>query len=190
VNWTALWSVLGAIGVTGALGAWVWGYLGSFLPPPPRLIRAIRNTVPGWRRRSTSVVDDAHYHLVVCGLDGDDSKEGTLTLLRLALNPQDYPMLRVTLSARCIRLGPWHAREAATAGTAQADRVLRDHRADAVLWGEVPKQGDSLRFFLRGAGRQETQICPLRQRTGKGATGRRFRSSAGGRCAVPNRACH
>src|SRR3954466_6496366 len=24
--------------------------------------------------------------------------------------------------------------------------------------GEVPKQGDSLRFFLRGAGRQETQI--------------------------------
>jgi hypothetical protein len=36
--------------------------------------------------------------------------------------------------------------------------VLRDHRADAVLWGEVPKQGDSLRFFLRGAGRQETQI--------------------------------
>jgi hypothetical protein len=27
-----------------------------------------------------------------------------------------------------------------------------------VLWGEVPKQGDTLRFFLRGAGRQETQI--------------------------------
>jgi hypothetical protein len=34
---------------------------------------------------------------------------------------------------------------------------LREHSADAVLWGEVPKQGDSLRFFLRGAGRQEMQ---------------------------------
>jgi hypothetical protein len=74
-----------------------------------------------------------------------------------ALNPQDYPMLRVTLSARCVRLGRWHARKDATAGSDQADRVLRDHRADAVLWGKVPKQGDSIRFFLRGAGRQETQ---------------------------------
>ena len=66
-------------------------------------------------------------------------------------------LLRVTLSARCIRLGPWHARKDATGGSAQADRVLSEHHADAVLWGEVPKQGDSLRFFLRGAGRQKTQ---------------------------------
>ena len=95
---------------------------------------------------------------MLCGLDGDDAKEGTLRLLRGALNPQDYPMLRLTLSARCIRLCPWHARKDPTAGSAKADRVLRDHGADAVLWGEVPKQGDSLRFFLRGAGRQETQI--------------------------------
>jgi hypothetical protein len=66
-------------------------------------------------------------------------------------------MLRVTLSARCIRLRPWHARKDVTGGSAQADIVLCEHRADAVLWGEVPKQGDSLRFFPRGGGRQETQ---------------------------------
>jgi tetratricopeptide (TPR) repeat protein len=77
-----------------------------------------------------------------------------LRLLRIALNPQDYPMLHVTLSARCIRLGPWYAGKDPTAGSAQADRMLRAHGADAVLWGEVPKQGDSLRFLLRGAGRQ------------------------------------
>ena len=94
---------------------------------------------------------------MLCALDGDDAKEGTLRLLRGALNPQDYPVLNITLSARCIRLGPWHARKDATAGSAKADRVLRDHSADAVMWGEVPKQDDSLRFFLRGAGRQETQ---------------------------------
>ena len=151
----AIWSVLGAIGVSATLSAWVGGYLGGFLPPPPRLVRAIGNATRGWRGRTDP--DDGRYHLVLCGLDGDDAKEGTLRLLRGALNPQDYPMLRVTLSARSIRLGPWHAREDATGGSAQADRVLREHRADAVLWGEVPKQGDSLRFFLRGGDRQETQ---------------------------------
>jgi hypothetical protein len=81
-----------------------------------------------------------------------------LRLLRIALSPQDYPMLHVTFSARCIRLHPWYAGKDQTAGSAQADRVLRTHGADAVLWGEVPKQGDSLRFFLRGAGRQVTEI--------------------------------
>jgi tetratricopeptide (TPR) repeat protein len=157
-NWATLWSVLGAIGVTGALSAWGGGYLGGLLPPPPRLVRAVGHATRSLRGRTDPVVDDGRYHLVLCGLDGDDAKEGTLRLLRGALNPQDYPMLRVTLSARCIRLGPWHARKDATAGAAKADRVLREHGADAVLWGEVPKQGDSLRFFLRGAERQETQI--------------------------------
>jgi tetratricopeptide (TPR) repeat protein len=95
---------------------------------------------------------------VLCGLDGDDAKESTLRLLRGALNPHDYAILRVTLSARCIRLGPWYAGKDMTAGSKNAERVLRGHGADAVLWGEVPKQGESLRFFLRGAGRQETQI--------------------------------
>ena len=65
-------------------------------------------------------------------------------------------MLHVTLAGRRICLGAWHDRRDPTAGAAAADRVLRDYRADLVLWGEVPKQGDSLRFFLRGAGRQET----------------------------------
>jgi hypothetical protein len=159
MGWAALWSVLGAIGVT--LSAWVRGYLSGFLPPLPRVMRAVGNTARQCRRGSAPVADEGSYHLVLCGLDGDDHNEGTLRLLRHALNPQDYPMLRVTLSARCIRLGPWHARRDATAGSAQADRVLREHGADAVLWGEVPKQGDSLRFFLRGAGRQETQILPF-----------------------------
>jgi tetratricopeptide (TPR) repeat protein len=148
--------VLGAIGVTGEISAWAWGYLGGFLPPPPRVVRAIGFAARG--RPERAIPDDGRYRLVLCGLDGDDAKEGTLRLLRSALNPQDYPMLHVTLSARCIRLGPWHARQDATAGAAKADNVLREHGADAVLWGEVPKQGESLRFFLRGAGRQETQI--------------------------------
>ena len=118
---------------------------------------AIRHTARTWRGRPAPAVDDGRYHLVLCGLDGDDAKEGTLRLLSGALNPQDYPMLRVTLSAHCVRLGLWHAREDETVGAAQADRVLREHSADAVLWGEVPKQRESLRFFLRGAGLQEMQ---------------------------------
>jgi exonuclease VII small subunit len=156
VDWAALWGVLGAIGATGAFSAWLGGYFGGFLPPLPRVIRAIGYAARGRPERATP--DDGRYRLALCGLEGDDAKEGTLRLLRIALNPQDYPMLHVTLSARCIRLGPWYAGKDATAGAAKADRVLREYGADAVLWGEVPKQGDSLRFFLRGAGRQETQI--------------------------------
>jgi tetratricopeptide (TPR) repeat protein len=157
MNLATLWGVLGAIGIAGALSAWIGGYIGGFLPPLPRLVRAILNTGRCWRRRFAPADDDGRYHFVVCGLDGDDAKEGTLRLLRSALNPHDYPMLYLTLSGRCIQLGPWHARKDTTAGSAKADRVLRAHGADAILWGEVPKQGDSLRFFLRGAGRQETE---------------------------------
>jgi hypothetical protein len=47
--------------------------------------------------------------------------------------------------------------ERTTAGAGRAGRVLCALGGDAVLWGEVPKQGEGLRFFLRGAGRQETQ---------------------------------
>ena len=39
MDWADLWKVLGAIGLTGALSAWFGGYLGGFLPPPPRLVR-------------------------------------------------------------------------------------------------------------------------------------------------------
>ena len=155
IDWASVWKVLSAIGVTG--GVWVGGYLGGFLPPPPRVIRAVQNGIRGARVRRASALNAGRYHLVVCGLDGDDAKESTLRLLRIALNPQDYPMLNVTFSARCIRLGAWYARRDPTAGSAQADRLLRTHGADAVLWGEVPKGGDSLRLFLRGAGQQVTE---------------------------------
>ena len=157
MGWAVAWQVLGAIGLTGALSAWAGGYFGGFLPPPAGLVRAARNAAQYWRPPAPAV-SSGLYHLVLCALDGDDTREGTLRLLYLALNPNDYPMLRVTLSARCIRLSKWHAREDLTAGAAKADRVLRDHKADAVLWGEVPKPGDSLRFFLRGAGKQATQM--------------------------------
>lgn len=134
--------MLSAIGVTGAVSAWAGGYLGSFLPPPPRLLRAVKNSL-GQR---TIVADDGRYHLVLCGLEGDDAKEGTLRLLRLALSPQEYPMLRVTLSARCISLRKWYARKDETAGAMQAESVLREHNADAVLWGEAPKQAIACGF--------------------------------------------
>ena len=104
MDWATLWKVLGTIGVTGALSTWFGGYLGDFLPPPPRVLRKIREIAGSWRGRRATAVDDGRYHLVLCGLDGDDAKEGTLRLLGQALNPEDYPMLRVTLSARCIRL--------------------------------------------------------------------------------------
>src|SRR3954454_14554998 len=136
MDWASLWKVLGAVGLTGAISAWVGGYFGSFLPPLPRLIRAAQNC---WGR-PTLAPDDGRYHIVLCGLDGDDAKEGTLRLLHSALNPQDYPMLHVTLSAHCIRLHKWYSREDETAGALQAEKVLRKHNADAVLWGEVPKQ--------------------------------------------------
>jgi hypothetical protein len=90
VDWATLWSVLGAIGITSALSAWVAGYLGGFLPPPPRLVRAIGYATQSWRRCDATAIDAGRYHLVLCGLDGDDAKKGTLRLLRIALNPQDY----------------------------------------------------------------------------------------------------
>jgi hypothetical protein len=102
VDWATIWSVLGAIGVSGALSAWVGGYLGGFLPPPSRVVRAIGYAARGRPERATP--DDGGYRLVLCGLDGDDAKESTLRLLRGALNPQDYPMLHVALSAHPIRL--------------------------------------------------------------------------------------
>jgi tetratricopeptide (TPR) repeat protein len=157
MDWSVAWQVLGAIGLTGAFSAWAGGYFGGFLPPPARLVRAVRNTAMH-RRGKSPPGDDGRYHLVLCGLDGDDAREGTLRLLRGALNPQEYPTLRLSLSARCIRLSEWYAGKDPTAGATQAEAVLQAFKADAVLWGEVPKQGDSLRFFLRGAGRQETQI--------------------------------
>ena len=157
MDWLVAWQVLGAIGLTGAFSAWVGGYLGGFFPPPGRLVRVVRNTAMHHLVKSASS-NDGRYHLVVCGLDGDDAREGTLRLLRGALSPEDYPMLRLSVSGRCIRLSKWHARKDPSAGAAQAELVLRAYNADAVLWGEVPKQGESLRFFLRGAGRQETQI--------------------------------
>ena len=152
-----VWTVLGAIGLTGALTAWLSGYFASFLPPLPRLFRAIHNTTSGWFARGAEISNN-RYRLVLCALEGDDAREGTLWLLRKALNPSDYPALQVLVSARCISLTSWYDRQDVTAGAAQAERILRAHRADAVLWGEVPKQGDSLRFFLRGANRQEAQV--------------------------------
>jgi tetratricopeptide (TPR) repeat protein len=43
------------------------------------------------------------------------------------------------------------------AGAAEAEKVRRRFAADIVLWGEVPKQGESLKLFLLGAGQQQTQ---------------------------------
>lgn len=65
-------------------------------------------------------------------------------------------MLHVTLAGRRIRRDPQDRER--VAASAAADRVLRDYRADLVLWGEVVKQGDSMRLFLRGTGKQETQV--------------------------------
>jgi hypothetical protein len=48
MDWADLWKMLGAIGLTGAVSAWFGGYLGGFLPPPPRLVRAIRHTARTW----------------------------------------------------------------------------------------------------------------------------------------------
>lgn len=127
---------------------------------------------------------------MLCGLDGDDAREGTLRLLRGALKPQDYPMLRVSLSARCIRLSKWHAREDPSADATQANAVLRGRKADAVLWGEVPKQGDSLRFFLRGAGRQETQIILFDKGLAKERPDNAIGARARGRRPVTNRTSH
>ena len=156
VDWlSSAWTVLTAIGVGGAVSAWVGGYFGDVLPPFPRVVRAISNVSQSWLGETPVANDDGRYHLVLCALDGDDAKEGTPRLLRTALNPQDYPILRVTVSARCIRMAKWYERKDLSAGSSQADRVLRSHSAHVVLWGEVPKQGEGLRFFLRGVERQE-----------------------------------
>jgi len=72
-------------------------------PHPPSWIRSLRIqprpdsfvTRFGYFVPGPESADNGRYHLVVCGLDGDDAREGTLRLLCLALNPVDYPMLRV-----------------------------------------------------------------------------------------------
>jgi hypothetical protein len=151
VDWDGVIKLLAPLGVSAAFGAWYGGYLGGLLPPLPRLVRALRNTVLGWWNQHAHITDDGRYHLVLCGREGDGGREGTLRLLRGALNPHDYPMLRLSLSATCIGLCLWHVRKDTTAGVQRAGRVLRAWGADAVLWGEVPKQGNSLRSFLRVA---------------------------------------
>jgi len=152
------WKVLGALGVlgTGALVAWVNGYLGTLLPPPARVLRCVRHAlVRLWR--PWPAPEDGRYRLVLCGLEGDDAREGTLRLLRYALDPKEYPMLQVELSARCLSIEPWLNGSPADPSAARAERVLADHQAALVIWGGVAKQGENLRLFVRGAGRQETQ---------------------------------
>ncbi|MFZ4410115.1 MAG: hypothetical protein ACOYOH_22405 [Paracraurococcus sp.] len=156
MDWSLVLKVVPLLGIPGLVGAWVWGGLAGAVPPAPMVARAIHHRLLRWRGRPVADVKAGQYHLILCGLDGDDVREGTLRLLQHALDPTEYPMLHVTLAGRRIRRDPQDRERVAAA--AAADRALRDYRADLVLWGEVVKQGDSLRLFLRGAGKQETQV--------------------------------
>src|SRR6188472_4530543 len=104
MSWDIVLKLLPLLGIPAVLGAWHGGVLGSLLPPLPRILRAGTNYVQHWWNLPAHKLDDSRYHLVICALEGDDAKESTLRLLEGALNPRDYPMLRVTLSARCISL--------------------------------------------------------------------------------------
>ena len=103
MDWVTIWSVLGAIGVSGALSAWVGGYLGGLLPPPPRLVRAIDQATQGLRRPTDPTVDDGCYHLVLYGLDGDDAKEGNAALVTRRAEPARLP------DAACDAFGALHS---------------------------------------------------------------------------------
>ena len=73
MDWDGVWKVSSALGVVGTIAAWLSGYLGSFLPPPPRVVRLLRNTARAWLGRTAKAPDDGRFNLVLCGLDGDDA---------------------------------------------------------------------------------------------------------------------
>jgi hypothetical protein len=70
--------------------------------------------------------EDGRYHLALCGLNGDDTREGHCALLRGALDPQDYPMLRVSLSARCNARRTLGERQSGTERLLEAVSAYRD----------------------------------------------------------------
>jgi hypothetical protein len=138
-----------------AAAAYVQGWLGTALPPPGQVERALSYHLDELRGRPPAFAREGRFLAVLCVLDGDDAEETMLKALARALSAHEA--IDVVLDWRRIALEGAALGPARDAAQLRALGIARLYRADVVLWGEVAKAGEGLRVHLQGGDRTDTR---------------------------------
>jgi hypothetical protein len=133
--------VFGGLGIAGLAGSYLWAFTEELIPSPRELACLVSESfaepAPGTR-----------FTILISDLDGDSDSRQTKNVRASFLNQDGIHVIR---TCRVLKLGS--TAEATLLAERKGQRMLWDHNADLLIWGEVAKVDETLRlWFVRRDG--------------------------------------